>query len=157
LIREEVGRSAQEIVADALDRRIISSTGRELLAGQVGALAKMYKQGRLPDVWRDESVRPYRYYPKTSDGSTPEPVRPSPVRLGTASVLAQAITFRPSPEQDKALTALVSVGACSNRSDAIHWLLDQGLAAKDEFIKQALEAHQQIEDLRTGIKSLIPQ
>ncbi len=68
----------------------------------------------------------------------------------------QGITFRPTVEQDRVLTALVSVGAFSTRTEAIQWVLDQGLAAKRDFIQQALETHQRIEKLRQELMVIDP-
>ena len=79
--------------------------------------------------------------------------------VGKTSTLArpleaapQTTSFRSTPEQDKIITALISVGAFSSRTDAIKWLLDQGIAAKQDLIQQALETHKQIEHLRKGVK-----
>ena len=151
LIRENPGRTDKQIVRDALDRGIIGSRGRDPLAGQRGALLKMFLAGRLPDIWRDESRSPYRYYPKRTgnghlNGKQSTSMQPS----------TQGITFRPTVEQDRVLTALVSVGAFSTRTEAIQWALDQGLEAKRDFIHQALETHQQIEKLRQGLKMTAP-
>ena len=147
LICENPGRTDKEIVRDALTRGIIGTTGRDPLAGQRGALLKMYLAGRLPDIWRDESRRPYRYYPKRTGNDHLDSKRPTPVHP-----ITQGITFRPTTEQDQVLTALVSVGAFSTRTEAIQWVLDQGVAAKRGFIQQALDTHQQIEKLRQELK-----
>ena len=147
LIRENPWRTTDEIVSDALARKIIGSTGRDPIAGQGGALVKMYLEGRLPEVCRDETRRPYRYYTKGIGNSQPQatPARP----LENAP---QTTSFRSTLEQDEILTALVSVDAFSSRTDAIRWLLDQGITAKQELIQRALEAHKQIEHLRKGVK-----
>lgn len=146
LIRENPSKTSKEIVRDALDRGIIGSRGRDPLAGQGGALVKMFLQDRLPDIWRDESSHPYRYYPKRTgneplNGKQSSPMQPS----------AQGITFRPTVEQERVLASLDSVGAFSTRTEAIQWLLDQGIAAEHDLIQKALEAHKQIEDLRKGV------
>ena len=148
LISENPGRTDKEIVRDALARGIIGSRGHDPLAGQRGALLKMYLAGRLPDIWRDESRRPYRYYPKRTANDHLDSKHPT-----TVQPVIQGITFRPTTEQDKVLTALVSVGAFSTRTEAIQSVLDQGVAAKRDFIQQALDTHQQIEQLRQGLRS----
>ena len=148
LIRENPGRTAKEIVRDALARGIIVSRGHDLLPGQIGALAKMHLEGRLPDIRRDESRRPYRYHPKRTGNNRLYSKDPP-----TIQPVIQSITFRPTAEQDQVLTALVSVGAFPTRTDAIQWVLNQGVAAMRDFIQQALDTHQQIEKLRQGIRS----
>ena len=147
LIGEMPGSTAQEIVTYGLDRGIIGSTGRYPLAGQGGALVKMYLEHRLPEVYRDETRRPYRYYPKGIGNSQPQATQARPLEAAS-----QSTSFRSTPEQDKILTALIPVGAFSNRTDAIKWILDQGIAAKQDLIQQALETHKQIEHLRKGVK-----
>ncbi len=138
LIHQEPGRTAQEIVEDALRRGII--VGTEL--GQKGALSKMLNSGRLPEVRRDEERRPYRFYPRNrkSDGPT--------VRSDSSS---QVISFRPTPKQDRVVTALVSVGVASTRTEAVQWLLEQGISAKADYVERALAAQAQIEELRRGM------
>ena len=126
LIRENPGRTSKEIVRDALDRGIIGSRGRDPLAGQGGALVKMFLQERLPDIWRDEASHPYRYYPKRTGI---EPLNAK--RLSTMQLTTQGITFRPTVEQERVLTALVSVGAFSTRTEAIQLLLDRGIALEN--------------------------
>ena len=147
LIRENPGRDSEQIVTDALDRRIITSRGLDRLAGQRGALAKMYNAGRLPEVRRDETRRPYRYYPRNDTDGRLEQI-PPPV----PSAVVSAISFRPKPEQDEMLEAVVSVGAFSNRNDAVLWTLEQGIEARRDFFQQALITYRQIEKLREGVK-----
>ena len=143
LIRENPGRSAEEIVRDALDGGIISTRGRNRTAGQKGALVKMYKGGRLPEVWRDEQHRPYLYYPKetTSVQQLPKPI-------------SEPITFRPTPKQEEILTALTDTRKFSSRSEAIIWLLDQGIAANQEDIRRIIDAYTEIEHLRRKVQQI---
>ena len=145
LIRENPGRSAGEIVRDALDCGIISTRGRDRIAGQVGALASMYNGGRLPEVWRDEQNRPYRYYLK---GATF--VQPSP------KLISEPITFRPTPKQEEILTALTETRKFSSRSEAIIWLLDQGIAANQENIRRIIDVYTEIEHLRRKVQQNRP-
>ena len=157
LIGLNPGRTATEIVEDALARGIISSKAKDRIASQGGGLVKMFLEKRLPNVRRDETRRPYKYYPTwnyvvvATEGN--QPVNKSPL----PNPAPQATTFRPTPEQDQILTALVSVGASSNRTEAIHWLLNQGIAARRGVIQQALETHKQIERLRKGVKFPTPE
>ena len=148
LILENPDRTNEEIVTDALARGIIGSRGKDPLASQGGALTKMYLEGRLPDIRRDESRRPYRYHPKHTANNHFNSKNPTTVK----SVI-QGITFRPTTEQDQVFTALVSAGSFPTRTEAIQWVLDQGVAAKRDFIRQALDTHQQIEKLRQGLRS----
>ena len=133
LVLENTGRSPQEIIRDGLDRGIIRGT----VAGQVGALAKLYNSGRLQEVWRDEQQRPYRYYTK---GSVVVPLSPKPI--------SEPITFRPTPEQEEILDALTETRNCSSRSEAVHWLLNQGMASKQKAIHGILQKYRAIERLR---------
>jgi metal-responsive CopG/Arc/MetJ family transcriptional regulator len=145
LISENPGRSAQEIVRDALDRGVIRTRGRNRIAGQVGALAAMYNRRRLPEVWRDEHHRPYRYYLK---GATS--VQPSP------KLISEPITFRPTPRQEEILTALTETRKFSSRSEAIIWILDQGIAANQEDIRRIIDAYKEIEQLRRKVQQIRP-
>jgi hypothetical protein len=138
LIHQNPGRTAQEIVEDALNCGIIGGT----VLGQKGALSKMFNGGRLPDVRRDEERRPQRFYPRNrkGDGPTDRPESSS-----------QVISFRPTPRQDRVVTALVSVGVASTRTDAVQWLLEQGISAKADYVERALATQAQIDELRRGM------
>jgi hypothetical protein len=142
LIRDNPDRTAQEIVGDALDRGIISSTGHNRIAGHVGALAKMYNQHRLPDITRSEK-RPFRYYPKGA-----------PVTNHRAKALSEPVTFRPTPEQEAVLTALNETRRFPNRSEAVNWLLDQGIAANRNSIDRIVHACAEIQHLRQQVQQI---
>jgi len=136
LIKENPGRSAEEIVRDALGRGIITSSGQDPLRGQMGALVKMYLGQRLPEVTRDTGRRPYRYYPKhlapDVDSAIPQQTIPSrPISLILTS------------EQDEILKALVSAGRFSAASDALKWLVDQGIKVKGSEINHLLSAYRE--------------
>ncbi len=133
LVEENPGWPAQEIIRDGLDRGIIGGT----VTGQVGALTKLYNSGSLPEVRRDERQRPYRYYPK---GAVVVPQLQKPV--------SEPITFRPTPEQEEILTALTETKKCSSRSEAVHWLLNQGIASKQGDIRRIVQTYREIERLR---------
>ncbi len=147
LIGENPWRTTDEIVSDALARGIIGGRRRDPIAGQGGALVKMYLEDRLPEICRDDTRLPYRYYPKGIGNSQRQATPARPLEAAP-----QTTSFRSTPEQDKILTALISIGAFSSRTDAIKWLLDQGIAAKQDLIQQALETHKQIEHLRKEVK-----
>ena len=139
LIMENPGWYAKEIVKDGLNRGIIGGT----VQGQVGALVKLYNGGSLPEVWRDEQQRPYRYYPK---GSVVVQQLPKPI--------SEPITFRPTSEQEEILTALTETRKCSSRSEAIHWLLSEGIASKQGDIRRIVQTHREIERLRREVQQI---
>jgi hypothetical protein len=143
LITENPGRSAQEIVRDALDSGIIGSRGRNRIAGQVGALVKMYNRGNLPEVRRDEQQRPYRYYPRGAATAQP-PSKP----------ICEPVTFRPTLEQEEVLTALTETRRFSSRSEAVIWLLNQGIAANQGDIRRITQTYAEIERLRRQVQQI---
>ena len=143
LIRENPGWSAQEIVRDALSRGIIGSKGRYPIAGQAGALVKMYIGGRLPEVQRNEQQRPYRYYPKGAVYVQP-PSKPT----------SEPITFRPTQRQEEILTALTETKKFSSRSEAVHWLLDKGIASKQGDISKIMETYREIERMQREVQQI---
>ncbi len=140
LIMENNGRTAKEIIRDGLDRGIIRGT----VAGQVGALVKLYiHSGSLPDVRRDEQRRPYRYYLK---GSTVVQQQPK--------VISEPITFRPTSEQEEILMALIETRKYSNRSEAVNWLLNEGIASKQVDIRRIIQTYREIERLRQEVQQI---
>jgi hypothetical protein len=159
LIHDRPGRTAAEIVKDALSHRVIGSRGKDPVQGQMGALVKMYLHGRLPQVWRDESQRPFRYY-SSEHQSTVRDRTPGVAGAGRsvgqparADTVSQVISFRPTPWQDRVIGALVGVGVAASRTEAVQWLLEQGISARSEFVERALATQAQIEELRRGMQS----
>ena len=143
LIKENPGRSSKEIAKDALDRGIIGSRGHNPLAGQGGALVKMYLEGRLPEVRRDDQSRPYRYYPKDS------------AIAATVTRSIDSISFRPTVRQEEVLTALVETRKFANRSEAVTWLIDQGISANRQNLDKIIQAYRAIENLRHQAPQLV--
>lgn len=144
LIYENPGRTGDEIVEDALSKDIIAGT----LQGQRGALVKMWQAGRLPQVRRDESRRPYRYYPKDQDGEVSS-LRVQP--LDREDRATQVVSFRPTLKQDRVIDALVSIGVAASRTEAVQLLLEQGIAAKLDIVERALAIKAQTEELKKGM------
>ena len=143
LIKENPGRTAEEIVRDALDRGIIISRSFNGMAGQTGALAKMYNNQRLPQVVRNESQRPFRYYPQ---GAT--------VINSQSKPLSDPVTFRPTPEQEVVFTALNETRKFSTRSEAVSWLLDQGITSNKSSIDKIVQAYNEIQRLRQQVQQI---
>ena len=134
LVMENNGRNAREIIRDGLDRGIISGT----VSGQVGAFVKLYNSGSLSDVRRDEQERPYRYYATRGVSSLSQPQR----------IVTDPVTFRPSSEQEEVLVALIETKKRSNRSEAVSWLLNEGINSRREDIQRIVQAYREIERLR---------
>ena len=141
LVCENPGRPAQEIIRDGLDRGIIRGT----VLGQVGALVKLYNSRSLPEVWRDKRQRPYRYYPKGS----------VVIQQPTPSTSESIITFRPTSQQEEILTALIETRKCSNRSEAVQWLMSAGIASKRGDIDRIVQTYKEIERLRRQVQQTV--
>lgn len=163
LIHDKPGMTAKEIVGEALSRGIIEGT----MVGQQGSLSKMLTNGKLPQVVRDETRRPYRFYPRTHRRDLPsdEPTEASDGPSPRPNFLPQVISFRPTSKQDRIVTALVLVKKAASRSEAIQWLLEQGISARLDQIEQVVAGADQIEeilremqepdDLKNEISSLV--
>ena len=115
-IKTNAGRTADEIVEALCDQDIIECNSAIPGGGQRGALSKMYTSGRLPEVWRDETTRPYRYYPR--NGHVEQPVQPA---------TPQSINLKLSEEQEKVLVGLLAIGTVDSRTEGIHLLIDHGI------------------------------
>ena len=115
------------------------------MAGQVGALAKMYKDGRLPEIMRDEQQRPFRYHTKGTPVVLAQPI-PTP----------EPVTFRPTPQQEEILTALTETKKIPNRSEVVIWLLDQGIAANRVNIDKIMQTYAEIQRLRRQVQQIGP-
>ena len=137
LVRDNNGGTAKEIIRDGLDRGIIRGT----VAGQLGALVKLYNGRRLQEIKRDEQKRPYRYY-----------LKESVVVQQTPQYISEPITFRPTSEQEEILTALTETRKCSNRSEAVQWLICAGIASKSGEIHRIVQTYREIERLRQQVQ-----
>ena len=115
-IESKPGKTAEEIIEDLCDQGIIECHSAIPGGGQRGALSKMYTSGRLPRVWRDESTRPYRYYPR--NGHAEPPVQPA---------TTQSINLKLTETQEKVLAGLVAIGTVDSRTEGIHLLIDHGI------------------------------
>ena len=142
-VMQHPGCTAKEVVTDLLNTGQIASRGRNRMAGQVGAFVKMFNSGRLPDLRRDVQQRPYRYYPKGSATVQP-PSKP----------ICEPVTFRPTTEQERVLTALTETRRFSSRSEAVVWLIDHGVAANQEEISRIAQTYEEIERLRRQVQQL---
>ena len=117
-IKAHPGKTSEEIVRDLCDRGIIECNSDIPGGGQRGALSKMYTGGRLPEVRRDETRRPYRYFPRNGHANQPQPV-------GSAST--QSINLKLTETQEKVLEGLVAMETVANRTEGIHLLIDHGI------------------------------
>ncbi len=138
LVKDSNGSTAKEIIRDGLDRGIIRGT----IAGQIGALVKLYNGRRLPEVERDEQKRPYRYYLRGS----------AVIQQPPPSTSESIITFRPTLEQEEILTALTETKKCSNRSEAVQWLISAGITSKRAEIHRIVQTYKEIERLRQQVQ-----
>ena len=142
LVRDNNGGTEKEIIRNALDRGIIRGT----IAGQMGALVKIDNGNRLPEVERDEQKRPYRYYLRGS----------AVIQQPPPSTSESIITFRPTSEQEEILTALTETRKCSNRSEAVQWLMSAGIASKRGDINRIVQTYKEIERLRRQVQQTSP-
>ena len=133
LIRENNGGTVEEIVGDGLNRGIIKGT----VKGQRGALGKLYNGGELPDVKRDKQGKSFHYY-----------LKDSPIIQQAPTSVSGPITFRPTLEQEGILSALTEIKKCSNRSEAVQWLLKEGIASKRKYITEVMQSCEKIERIR---------
>jgi len=140
LVAENEGRTAKEIIVDGLDRGIIGGT----VAGQQGALVKLYSNGRLVKVRRDKQQGRYRYYLKGSTG----------VQQAPKSVGETIVTFRPTYEQEEILTAFTETRTFSNRSEVVQWLLNEGISSKRGYIDEVMQIYREIERLRREVQQI---
>jgi len=105
----------------------------------------MYINNRLPEIMRNESQRPFRYYPK---GTTVVNLQPKPV--------SEPVTFRPTLQQEQVLTAMIETRKFTNRSEAVSWLFDQGIAANKSNIDKIVQAYAEIQRLRDQVQQIDP-
>jgi Arc/MetJ-type ribon-helix-helix transcriptional regulator len=139
LIKAKNGGTAQEIIKGGINTGIIKGT----LPGQVGALVKLYNGGKIPEVKRDEQNRPYRYYIN------------GPVNVQQLQpFISGAVTFRTTQEQEDILTALIETKRFSNKSEAVQWLISEGIASKRGDINKIVQTYKEIESLQLQVKKM---
>ena len=66
--------------------------------------------------------------------------------------ISAPVTFRPTLEQEEILTALIETRKYSNSSEAMQWLLREGIASKREYINEIVQIYKEIERLRRQVQ-----
>lgn len=139
LIREKPGMTSTEVAKLALGRGLCSSDSKkyppEVSLGNT--LAKEVREGRLPGIVARKEGGVLRYYP--TDGTIPtspsiNPEEPVSLRLPRASL--------------EKVDELVEVGQVNSRSEALAWLVGEGIKANEGQLDKVHGAVQQIREIK---------
>ena len=101
-------------------------------------LSKQVKTGREKRVRRERIRGIFRYFP-VSESSTLD---------ASEDIIAQ---FSLPTEQLEEIDNLVAVGKFASRSDAIKWLVEEGISANSGYLRKVAEIKSRIEQLKKDL------
>ena len=146
LIRQTPGMTAREVAEQALDRDLCDSDAQDPISSLANTLAKEVREGRHPEVRAEQVGGILRYYPTSvvlsteSDNASSLP--PSlgetvPVRLPRANI--------------EVADLLVETGQYKTRSEALAWLVAEGIVRNESRIRKVREAAEQIRAIKQSL------
>lgn len=138
IIKEYPGLTSLEVAREALDNSTITSSAKNPEQSFATTLNKQVQTGLEKRIRRERIKGVYRYFlvsaPSTSDAS--EEI------TAQFSLIAQEL---------KDIDNLVAVGKFKNRSDAIKWLITEGIKTNRNYFDKVAETKNQIERLKKEI------
>ncbi|MBI4301467.1 MAG: hypothetical protein HY664_02530 [Chloroflexi bacterium] len=140
LIRESPGMTSDEVAKLALSNELCSSDAKDPVRSLGNTLAKEVREGRLPEIVARRDGNILRYYPK----DTPSTIEPN---SGYESISIRLNRF--SIEQ---ADLLVEVERFKNRSEALAWLIDEGIRTNEEFLKEVREGIEKIGEIKRSLQ-----
>lgn len=146
LIREQPGMTANEVAERALNRGLAGSDGKYPVQSLGHTLAKEVREVRLPEVVARKVGGVLRYYPASAE---PEKFPPA----NTLGLLErdETVSIRLASDAVRAADNLVEAGKSATRSEALAWLVAEGIARNEPLIDRVTKAVQEIARIKASI------
>lgn len=125
----------------ALDQGLCGSDSKNPVFSLQTTLMKEYREERMPGIKAVKVNGKLRYF--TADQT--------PSGQGTEQKGEIGITVILSPNDTEIVDMLVEVGKAKSRSEALLWLVHEGIRAKKHELDQAKKIFQEIERLKQSI------
>jgi len=141
IIKEYPGETALVIAREALDFNSNLSDAQNPEQSLASTLNKQVQTGQERRIRRERIGGVYRYF-RVSMSSPSDSSEEIIVQLSL------------STQELKDVDNLVAVGKFSNRSDAIKWLVVEGITANSGYLDKVADARNQIERLKREIAAV---
>ena len=138
IVKEYPGLTALEVAREALDSSSDLSDAQNPEQSLATTLNKQVQTGQEKRIRRERVGGLYRYFPA---------LMPS-ISDSNEEIVAQISL---SAEELKDIDNLVAVGKFSNRSEAIKWLVIEGITANRGYLDKVADTRNQIERLKRDI------
>ena len=120
------------------------SDARDKVQSLASTLDKQVREGRERRVRRDRINGLYRFFPASASGEGHQ-------EKGGSSLENIVAQIPLSMQELKDIDNLVAVDKFNNRSDAIKWLVMQGIAANRAYLDKVADIRMQIDRLKSGL------
>jgi len=147
LIRQKPGMTAQQVAELALNADLCGSDSKTPISSLANTLAKEVREGRHPEVRAERVGGVLRYYPVSDDG-LPEG---SPTVSLPAKGLYETVSIRLPREMAGVADLLVEAGQYSTRSEALAWLVGEGILRNELRVKKVRGAVEQIRAIKRSL------
>ncbi len=152
LIQEHPGLTARRIAEIALEEDLAASDSKDPVNSLAQTLAKEVREGRLPEVRTERVSGILRLFPADMKEAAAG-IATVPTISYSQLIQEDSVSVRlPKPHIEIA-DSLVEVGQHRNRSEALAWLVAEGIGqnrARLEKVKSALE---QIREIKRNLKT----
>ena len=154
LIRENPGKTAEELAEMALKRHLCGSDSKTPIRSLAATLEKEVREGRLPEIVRRKEGGQYRYYPAI--GSVPKTYSGQREQMPSAYQETYETIPNRVPVSDLELADLLTeIGKSSSRGEALLWLIREGVRQNGDLIQSAKKAAQEIRTIRQSFRAAI--
>ena len=147
LVRADPGRRGEEYADMAIRKGLAASDAKDPVQSLASSLAKEVREGRQKQIRREKDGSAIRYYPALSLEVSAE---------GEKQILParreEAVSLRLEPDTARNVDMLVEIGTHRTRSDALAWLVAEGLSKNQQKIREVQKAVKQIREIKRSLK-----
>ena len=148
LIRETPGMRADQVAERALSSGLCDSDAKDPIRSLAATLAKEVREGRLPEVCSREVAGVLRYYPTSLIGIESFEL---PIEVGSGP--DEAVSIRLPHTTVNLADQMVEVGKFGSRSEALAWLVSEGIKRNGSEIENVRESADRIRTIKSAFQS----
>ncbi len=149
LVRKNPGLTAREYSKIALDQGLANSDSKDPIFSLATTLMKEVREQRMPGIVM-KGERPQRFFPDNSTSSEEMRKIADDIVKKTLSNY-KAITILLPDDVAEAVDMLVEVSKFGNRTEALIWLVREGIKAKSLELVQVKKVVEQIKQLKQSV------
>ena len=151
LVRANPGLTAKEYAKMALDQGLCNSDSKDPAFSLATTLMKEVREGRMLGVKAIRGERPQRFYPDNYTPSEAMKKIADDIVNKTLSNWDKPITILLPADVAQTMDMLVEVSRFGNRSEALIWLVREGIKTKNLELAQVKKVVEQIKQLKQSV------